>query len=60
MATQIPVPEFVPKIRHAFNDHLVFELNVPAVHAALYLAYYFALEPVAAVRDLCATPSHAC
>ncbi|KAJ7499213.1 hypothetical protein FB451DRAFT_1204648 [Mycena latifolia] len=49
MASQIPVPAFVPAIHHSFSDHLVFELNYPALHAALYLAYYLALEPVAAL-----------
>ncbi|KAJ6599359.1 hypothetical protein DFH09DRAFT_1130839 [Mycena vulgaris] len=49
MASQIPVPAFVPAIHHSFSEHLVFDLNYSAIHAALYLAYYFALEPVAAL-----------
>ncbi|KAJ7667716.1 hypothetical protein DFH06DRAFT_983759 [Mycena polygramma] len=49
LASQIPVPSFVPAIHHSFSDHLVFDLNYSALHAALYLAYYCALEPVAAL-----------
>ncbi|KAJ7122732.1 hypothetical protein C8R44DRAFT_621499 [Mycena epipterygia] len=49
MAAQIPIPAFVPAIHHTFSDHLVFDLNYSAIHAVLYLAYYFALEPVAAL-----------
>ncbi|KAJ7117309.1 hypothetical protein C8R43DRAFT_1091130 [Mycena crocata] len=49
MASEIPVPAFLPALHHSFSDYLVFDLNYPAIHAALYLAYYFALEPVAAL-----------
>ncbi|KAJ7095103.1 hypothetical protein B0H15DRAFT_828085 [Mycena belliarum] len=49
MASQIPVPAFVPAIHHSFSDHLVFDLNYSAIHAALYLVYYLALEPIAAL-----------
>ncbi|KAJ7904255.1 hypothetical protein B0H14DRAFT_2662073 [Mycena olivaceomarginata] len=49
MGSQIPVPSFIPAIHHRFSDYLVFDLNVPAIHAAIYLAYYFALEPFAAL-----------
>ncbi|KAJ6539058.1 hypothetical protein B0H19DRAFT_340721 [Mycena capillaripes] len=46
-AARVPVPAFVPAIHHSFSDHLLFDLNFSALHAALYLAYYFALDPVA-------------
>ncbi|KAJ7047656.1 hypothetical protein C8F04DRAFT_1286241 [Mycena alexandri] len=49
MASEIPVPAIVPAIHHSFSKHLVFELNFPAIQTALYLAYYFALEPFAAL-----------
>ncbi|KAK7061501.1 hypothetical protein R3P38DRAFT_2829873 [Favolaschia claudopus] len=49
MASQIPVPSFFPPIQHRFSDYLAFELNYSAIHAAIYLAYYFALEPFAAL-----------
>lgn len=48
-ATQIPVPSVIPAIHHRFNDYLVFDLNWSAIQGGLYLLYYFALEPVAAV-----------
>lgn len=51
MATRIPLPSAVPTVHHVFNDYLVFDLNVPAIHAALYFLYYLALEPVAAVGE---------
>lgn len=49
LASSIPVPSFIPPINHKFNEYFTFHLNFPAIHAALYLAYYFLLEPVAAV-----------
>ncbi|KAJ6516154.1 hypothetical protein C8R45DRAFT_1049581 [Mycena sanguinolenta] len=49
MGTKIPVPSFVPTIHHQFSDYLVFELNGPAIYAAICLAYYFVLEPMAAL-----------
>ncbi|KAF4574690.1 hypothetical protein EYR36_006040 [Pleurotus pulmonarius] len=49
MATRIPLPSAVPTVHHVFNDYLVFDLNAPAIHAALYFLYYLALEPVAAI-----------
>ncbi|KAF7331867.1 putative endoplasmic reticulum membrane protein C16E8.02 [Mycena kentingensis (nom. inval.)] len=46
----IPLPELVPQFTFAINDYLIFELNkVPTILAAIYLAYYFALEPFAAL-----------
>ncbi|KAJ7774235.1 hypothetical protein DFH07DRAFT_952491 [Mycena maculata] len=49
MASSIPVPSFLPAIHQSFSQHLVFDLNYPAIHAALYIVYYFTLEPVAAL-----------
>ncbi|KAF9452174.1 DUF962-domain-containing protein [Macrolepiota fuliginosa MF-IS2] len=49
LATQIPVPSAIPTIQHKFNDYLVFDLNWSAIHAGLYVLYYLALEPIAAV-----------
>jgi len=49
MASQIPVPSFIPAVHHRFSEYLVFDLNYSAIHAAIYLAYYFALEPFAAL-----------
>jgi len=36
-------------VHHTFSDYLVFDFNLPALVSAAYLAYYFALEPVAAL-----------
>jgi uncharacterized membrane protein YGL010W len=49
LSSEIPLPQFIPHIHHEFNQYLVFNLNAPAIHAGLYLLYYLALEPVAAL-----------
>lgn len=49
MASELPVPSFVPEIHYTINEFLRFDLNLAAIHAGIYLAYYFALEPVAAL-----------
>lgn len=50
LASALPVPELFPSVHLKFNEYLAFDLNWSAVHAALYILYYFALEPTAAVR----------
>lgn len=49
LAAPFGTPSFFPDIHYKLNDYLVFDLNWPAVHAGLYILYYMALEPVAAV-----------
>lgn len=49
LAADIPNPSFLPHYSKVFNEHLIFESSVPTVIAGVYLAYYFVLEPVAAV-----------
>jgi hypothetical protein len=49
LVAPFPVPEFFPKIHYMLSPYLVFDLNWPAVAAALYIGYYFLLEPFAAV-----------
>ncbi|KAG6832878.1 hypothetical protein H0H92_004762 [Tricholoma furcatifolium] len=49
MASELPVPSFVPEVHHRFNDYLCFDLNISAIHAALYFVYYLVLEPTAAI-----------
>ncbi|GLB33516.1 putative DUF962-domain-containing protein [Lyophyllum shimeji] len=49
MTSELPVPSFVPEIHYQINDYLRFDLNIAALHAGVYLAYYFILEPVAAL-----------
>lgn len=59
LATELPVPSFVPRVHYQINDYFVFDLNISAIHAAIYILYYFALEPIAAVsyeRIWCSIP----
>ncbi|KAG6907835.1 hypothetical protein DXG01_007217 [Tephrocybe rancida] len=49
MASELPVPSFVPEVHHRINDYLCFDLNLSAIHAGLYLVYYLILEPTAAI-----------
>jgi hypothetical protein len=51
LVAPLPMPSFMPTVHYAFNDYLVFDLNYATIHAALYLVYYFILDPVAAVRN---------
>ncbi|KIK65574.1 hypothetical protein GYMLUDRAFT_56262 [Collybiopsis luxurians FD-317 M1] len=44
-----PHSSFLPEYRHEFNKYLVFDLNYSAILVSLYQAYYFTLEPVAAL-----------
>ncbi|TFY69485.1 hypothetical protein EVJ58_g401 [Rhodofomes roseus] len=48
LASALPVPDFFPPVHLSFNEYLAFDLNWSAVHAALYIVYYFMLEPTAA------------
>ncbi|KAF7313566.1 hypothetical protein HMN09_00512700 [Mycena chlorophos] len=49
MVSRVPMPEATPKIHYAINDFLVFDLNLAAIGAAVYGAYYYILEPFAAL-----------
>jgi len=49
LSSEIPLPLFISHIHYELNQYLVFNLNVPAILSGLYLLYYFALEPVAAL-----------
>jgi hypothetical protein len=42
----------VPAYRYAFNDYLIFDTNYATLMAAIYITYYFLLEPIAAVSCL--------
>lgn len=53
MLAQVPVPEWVPSYHHQFNRYLEFDINASTVIAALYLGYYYLLEPLAAVSAIC-------
>lgn len=49
LASKIPVPDIVPPVHYEINEYLAFDLKFPAIWAGLYLAYYFILDPIAAV-----------
>jgi hypothetical protein len=44
-------PPFVPAYRHVINDYMMFETNYATLMGTVYIAYYFLLEPVAAVNS---------
>jgi hypothetical protein len=45
----LPTPSFFPAIHKTFTDHLAFDFNWIAISSALYMTYYFVLDPIAAV-----------
>ncbi|KAI0722156.1 DUF962-domain-containing protein [Cerioporus squamosus] len=49
LATRIPVPSFFPDVHAVINDYLAFDFNWPALWAFTTLAYYYVLEPTAAL-----------
>ncbi|KAF5388363.1 hypothetical protein D9615_000130 [Tricholomella constricta] len=49
LVAELPVPSFLPEVHYTINDYLHFDLNLSAIHAGSYLAYYLLLEPVAAI-----------
>jgi len=49
MASTIPMPSFIPEYHYTINAYLSADLNVSAIHAAIYMMYYLVLEPVAAI-----------
>lgn len=52
MIGTIPVPDVLPAIHYQINEYLAFDLNWTAIFTAIYLTYYFILEPFAAVSIL--------
>ena len=49
MIAALPLPASLTPAGYMFNEYLAFDLNLASVMSALYLAYYYALEPLAAV-----------
>ncbi|EIM88171.1 DUF962-domain-containing protein [Stereum hirsutum FP-91666 SS1] len=49
LGSLLPVPSFFPDFHYVFNDYMSFEINWATIAMALYLAYYYALEPLAAL-----------
>lgn len=58
MGASLPVPPFFPSVHHEVTRYLAFDVNWPAVFAFAYIAYYYALEPFAAVGLLFLLLSH--
>lgn len=50
LASTLPTPPFFPDFHYTFNPYMSFEINWSTIVMGLYLAYYYALEPLAAVR----------
>ncbi|PCH41352.1 DUF962-domain-containing protein [Wolfiporia cocos MD-104 SS10] len=48
----VPTPSFFPPVHIKYNDFMMFDFKWPAVMAAVYIAYYFCLEPIAAALYL--------
>ncbi|CAK5262606.1 unnamed protein product [Mycena citricolor] len=48
MLAQLPVPSFLPSMHYVLSKYLIFDLNYSSILAAVYLAYYYILEPTAA------------
>jgi len=49
MLSWLPMPSFIPAVHYQISNHLRFDLNLAAIHTAMYLLYYFTLEPAAAL-----------
>ena len=43
------MPSFIPAYHYVINDYMVFDTNYASLMGVVYLAYYYLLEPVAAV-----------
>ncbi|KAJ7591359.1 hypothetical protein C8J56DRAFT_1003860 [Mycena floridula] len=49
LTADMPLPAAIPHYSYAVNEYLKFDLNGPTIVACFYLAYYYILEPVAAL-----------
>ncbi|KAH8818577.1 hypothetical protein DL96DRAFT_365146 [Flagelloscypha sp. PMI_526] len=49
MLSSVGMPHWFPEVHYQVNDYMAFDLNWAAIQAALYLVYYFILEPVATI-----------
>jgi hypothetical protein len=49
MAYDLPRPTFLPQIEYHVNDYLKFEVTYGTLQGFVWLAYYYLLEPMAAV-----------
>ena len=49
MTSTLPTPSFFPDFHYKINDYLALSSSWPTVYAIVVAAYYFTLDPVAAV-----------
>jgi len=49
LAYDLPRPTFLPQVHYRLNDYLEFEVTYGTVQGLLWLAYYYILDPFAAV-----------
>ncbi|KAI9001292.1 DUF962-domain-containing protein [Trametes punicea] len=49
MGSRVPVPSFFPDVHFVINKYLAFDFNWSAIWAIANLAYYYVLEPTAAL-----------
>ncbi|KAI0332489.1 DUF962-domain-containing protein [Cubamyces sp. BRFM 1775] len=49
MGTRVPTPSWFPDIHFVFNEYLAFDFNWPALWVITTLAYYYVLDPTAAL-----------
>ncbi len=50
LVCDLPSPTFLPQIHYDFNDNLKFESTYGTLQGLLWLAYYYILDPLGAVR----------
>ncbi|KAJ3478127.1 hypothetical protein NLI96_g9976 [Meripilus lineatus] len=48
VGSYFPTPSFFPAVHHEINPYLVFDFKWPTVFAAIFISYYYTLEPFAA------------
>jgi hypothetical protein len=46
----LPSPTFLPQIHYDLTDYLKFEFTYGTLQGLLWLAYYYILDPLGAVR----------
>ncbi|KAH9963126.1 hypothetical protein BC827DRAFT_1129281 [Russula dissimulans] len=49
LAYDFPRPTFLPQVHYRLNDYLDFEVTYGTLQGLLWLAYYYVLEPAAAL-----------
>jgi 2-hydroxy fatty acid dioxygenase len=49
LAYDLGKPTFLPQVHYHLNDYLKFEVTYGTLQGLLWLAYYFILDPIAAV-----------